>query len=123
MEVFVHRSPNVHLCCLAFPRKTSALNLSKSLGAAQHGDDAHHASNRKDLKQVPAGIIHEKHTLHGHDGAKEGNMRQGRGAESLGQVVEVGAEQKPLPKKKNNCQHQQEHCTYLQVDNEHKNSR
>lgn len=67
-------SPNGHLDRLAFIRETSALNLSKGLGAAQHGDDAHHASNGKDMEQVPAGIVHEEHTLHGHDGAEEGDM-------------------------------------------------
>lgn len=83
-------------CRSALPRKPPALNLPERLGAAEHGDGADRANGRQHLEQVPGGVVHEKHKLHGHDRPEECSVRQRCGANGLGEVVEVAAESSPL---------------------------
>ena len=74
----------------------AALHLAEGLGAAKEGRGANNANRRQDLEEVPAAIVEEEDALHGHDRAEEDGVGDGRAAESLGDVADIGTKDKPL---------------------------
>lgn len=81
---------------LPLTSQSSALNLPKSLGAAEKRNCRNNTHQRQRLEQVPSAIVQEEHALHGHNRSKEEGVRKGRIANGLGGVAKVAAKCNPL---------------------------
>ncbi len=75
---------------LSLSSKPSALNLAQRLGAAHDGDRADGDNDGQGLEQVPGSVVEKEDKLNAHDRTKEGGVRDGSGADGLGQMVGVG---------------------------------
>jgi hypothetical protein len=76
--------------------ESSTLHLAQSLDSTQEGHNAETHKDRQQLEEVPLDVVEEKGSLNSDDGADKESVRNGGGLNSLGQVVEVGAQFVPL---------------------------
>ncbi len=86
---------------LSLSPEASALDLTERLGAAHKCHCSDGANDRQGLEQVPSSVVKEEDKFHGNDGAKECRMGQRSGADSLADVIGVGAKDNPLTEREN----------------------
>lgn len=80
----------------SFTRQATALHLAQRTISAQESNNTNNGNSRECLEQIPAAVVEEEHTLHGHNGAVEYSVGNGSRAQGLASVAEVGTESKPL---------------------------
>lgn len=99
--------------------KPSALDLTESTAAADECDGTSHRDSRKDLKEVPGGIVQEEDALDGKEGAEEDCVGKGCRLESSREVVQVDAEDQPLYQRRISppSMRQQRRTTYHSAQN------
>lgn len=79
----------------SFSSKTTPLYLTQGPAAADVRDSTDHCSNRQSLEKVPARVVEEENTLHGHDASKEEAMCQRVGPKCLSSVIKVSSQKHP----------------------------
>lgn len=77
------------------PSQPPLLNLGERPASADEGYETDETCGGQGLEQVPGGIVQEEDALHCKYRAKEDGMRNGRIAQSLAEVVYVGAQCQP----------------------------
>lgn len=76
--------------------KAPTLHLTQCAAAAHERDRANGRRSGQGLEQVPRCVVEEEDALEREKRAQKHSVRQRRGLECGGQVVEVGAEVEPL---------------------------
>lgn len=76
--------------------QATALHFPQRTVSAQESNNTNNGNSRKCLEQIPAAVVEEEHTLHGHNGAVKYSVGNGSRAKGLASVAEVGTKSKPL---------------------------
>ena len=74
---------------LPLARQSPPLHLRQSSAPTHESHEAHHSGHRQGLEEVPAGVVHEEHSLHSHHTPKEQSMRYRRISKRLACMIRV----------------------------------
>jgi hypothetical protein len=78
--------------------QTALLNLRQCPATAQESHDRDKSCGGQSLEKVPGCVVQEEDTLHSHDGTEEQSMGDRGIAQSLAQMIGVGAQSCPNTK-------------------------